>query len=41
MGANGITQATHAYFMTTFVITFWELFLEYFEIFLKNLHKNI
>jgi hypothetical protein len=28
-GANGITQATPTYFLTTFVIDFWEIFLEY------------
>jgi hypothetical protein len=29
-GANGITQATPTYFLTTFVIAFGEIFLEYF-----------
>jgi hypothetical protein len=30
MGANGITQITHANFLTTFVTTFGEIFLKYF-----------
>jgi hypothetical protein len=34
VGVNKITQATLAYVFTTFVTTFWEIFL-------KNLQKNI
>jgi hypothetical protein len=44
MGANGITQITHACFLITFVTTFGEFFLKYswniFEIFLKKSLKN-
>jgi len=34
MGANGITQITHANFLTTFVTTFGEIFL-------KSLKKSL
>jgi hypothetical protein len=30
LGANGITQTTHACFLIAFVIDFEKLFLEYF-----------
>jgi len=38
MVANRITQATHACFLTTFVIVLWEIFLQYFW---KSLQKII
>jgi hypothetical protein len=40
MGANGITQATLIYFLTTFVTDIGEIFLEYLWNILKNPRKN-
>ncbi len=40
LGVNKITQATFTCFLTTFVTTFWKIFLEYFGIYSwKNLQN--
>jgi len=41
VGANMIAQATPTCFLTTFVITFWEIFLKYFWNNLEFFFTNI